>query len=415
MANPIRTALKFVDPENLWIVPDCGFSQTARWAAKRKLTAMVLGAGIVRNELGATNTMEMQTPCVPSSGRRKRMEGTGAYDMIDETHDFGLDGGEAYEPPEIDEDFVLSQPHVMTALGPIEPSALGFTLHHEHLICKPVEVDDPDLMLDDPAAALAELEVAFQVGLRSIVDMTPADYGRDIRDIDWVAQRAPVHVVLATGNHKHTYAEPFVGEASATVIAERSIGEITSGIDGTGIRAGVIKAATSMNEITDIERRVLDAAAIAHLATGAPISTHTERGTMALDQVGMLGHAGVDPSRVIIGHMDFALDEPYLRSVLETGVFISFDQVSKSKYAADEERAAMLKRLADAGHLAQLLVSGDLARKSYYLAYGGGPGFRYLVERFPLVLMEAGLTAEHVRRIYVDNPARALTTLLPGA
>lgn len=333
--------------------------------------------------------------------------------MMNETHDFGLDEGERYEPSEIDENFDLSQPHVMTALGPIAPDALGFTLHHEHVICKPLDVgaEDPDLMLDDPAAALAELEDAYQVGLRSIVDMTPVDYGRDIHDITWVARRAPVHILVATGHHKHQHAAPFVRDASAKQIAERCIGELTRGVEGTNTRAGVIKAGTSMNEITGVEQRVLEAAAIAHLATGAPISTHTERGTMALEQIEILEKSGVDPSRLVIGHMDFAMDEPYLRSVLDTGASISFDQVSKAKYAADEQRAAMLKRLVDAGHLTQLLVSGDLARRSYHLTYGGGPGFRYLVERFPLLMMEAGLTAGQVRTIVVDNPARALSTL----
>jgi phosphotriesterase-related protein len=335
--------------------------------------------------------------------------------MTDQTHDFGLEEGETYEPPEFDEDFDLNQPHVMTALGPVEPGALGLTLHHEHVICKPANVDDPDLLLDEPAAALAELEDAFQVGLRSIVDMTPADYGRDIRDIVWVAQRAPVHIILITGHHKHKYAAPFLGDAGPESIAETMTAELTSGINGTGVRAGVIKAGTSLNEITETERRVLKAAATAHLATGAPISTHTERGTMALEQVEALRNAGANPAKVVIGHMDFALDERYLREVLEAGVFVSFDQVSKTKYAADADRAEMLKRLIDAGHLSQLLVSGDLARRSYYLAHGGGPGFRYLVERFPLVLMEAGLTAEQVRSIYIDNPAKALTITPPGS
>ena len=51
VAERIRRALKHVRPEKLSIVPDCGFSQTARWAARRKLTAMVEGAKIVRREL----------------------------------------------------------------------------------------------------------------------------------------------------------------------------------------------------------------------------------------------------------------------------------------------------------------------------------------------------------------------------
>lgn len=54
VADRIRTALNFVSPEKLSITPDCGFSQTARWAAKRKLYSMVEGARIVRRELSGT-------------------------------------------------------------------------------------------------------------------------------------------------------------------------------------------------------------------------------------------------------------------------------------------------------------------------------------------------------------------------
>ncbi len=51
VAGRIRVALHYVAPEKLTIVPDCGFSQTARWAARAKLKAMVEGTRIVRREL----------------------------------------------------------------------------------------------------------------------------------------------------------------------------------------------------------------------------------------------------------------------------------------------------------------------------------------------------------------------------
>ncbi len=51
VAERIRVALRYVAPEKLTIVPDCGFSQTARWAARAKLKAMVEGTRIVRREL----------------------------------------------------------------------------------------------------------------------------------------------------------------------------------------------------------------------------------------------------------------------------------------------------------------------------------------------------------------------------
>ncbi len=51
IAGRIRVALQHVPAEQLWIVPDCGLSQTARWAARAKLKAMVDGTKIVRTEL----------------------------------------------------------------------------------------------------------------------------------------------------------------------------------------------------------------------------------------------------------------------------------------------------------------------------------------------------------------------------
>lgn len=336
-------------------------------------------------------------------------------DFRDATFDFGLEPGEDFDPSPGDDGDDLAfdpcQPHVMTALGPIDAGALGFCLHHEHVICKPLDVgaDDPDLLLDDPAKATAELQAFFALGGRAVVDMTPSDYGRDIAGITWVARRSAVHVIVVTGHHKDRHAAPHLGGMGADEIAAVNVREVVEGIDGTTVRAGVIKAGTSLNRITEVEERVLRAAARAHLETGAPISTHTERGTMALEQISILREEGVDPARIIVGHLDFALDEAYLRRVLESGATVSFDQFSKTKYAADETRAAMVRTLVDAGHVGQILISGDLARKSYQLAYGGSPGFVYFVEQVPLLLMEAGLDAPTVRRIFVDNPARALT------
>jgi 5-methyltetrahydropteroyltriglutamate--homocysteine methyltransferase len=52
VAARVRECLRFVPPERLSLAPDCGLSQTARWASRRKLKALVDGAGIVRRELG---------------------------------------------------------------------------------------------------------------------------------------------------------------------------------------------------------------------------------------------------------------------------------------------------------------------------------------------------------------------------
>ena len=55
VARRVRACLKFAPAERLSFAPDCGLSQTARWAAKQKLKNMVEGVKIVRKELGLAN------------------------------------------------------------------------------------------------------------------------------------------------------------------------------------------------------------------------------------------------------------------------------------------------------------------------------------------------------------------------
>jgi len=326
-----------------------------------------------------------------------------------EVFDYGLAPGETFEPvEEPGEPFDLARPHVMTVLGPIEPAALGVTLTHEHLLANPVAANDPDLVLDDRHAALAELDDFYAAGGRAVVEMSPIDYGRDIRGLRWIAERAMVHIVAVTGHHKALFAAPYVAGRDVDEVAREIVRELVEGVAGTGVRAGAIKAGTSLDTITSEEEIALRAAARAHLATGAPITTHTEQGTMAHEQLAILREEGVDPARVILGHLERRLEEDLLRSVLETGAFVAFDQISKTRYGTDEARAAMVKRLVGGGYAGQLLLSGDLARKSALRSYGGEPGLAGLLERFPLTLMEAGVDAPTIRRLLVENPARAL-------
>jgi 5-methyltetrahydropteroyltriglutamate--homocysteine methyltransferase len=52
VADRVRACLQYAPPDRLSLAPDCGLSQTARWAAKAKLQSLVAGARIVRKELG---------------------------------------------------------------------------------------------------------------------------------------------------------------------------------------------------------------------------------------------------------------------------------------------------------------------------------------------------------------------------
>lgn len=326
--------------------------------------------------------------------------------------DFGLVDDESFEPSDGDSrsDVDTTVPYIMTVLGPIEPDELGVCQHHEHILCDPVsraQVDEA-CRLDRIDLASEELESFFTSGGRSMVDASPIDYGRNAEGLRAISQRVPVHIITVTGRHKHHFAGCMPNALDVESLLAEYLGEITDGIGNSGIRPGVIKFGTSLDEITDVERNAGIAAARAAVKTGLPVTTHTESGTMAHEQLDLVESEGLSPTRVILGHLDRKLDVAYLTSLAERGAWISFDQIGKERFGEDGPKAAMIMKLAEAGYADQLLVSQDLARSTDFVAYGGGPGWIHLLERFTLTLMEAGATAQLVRALLVDNPSRAL-------
>jgi predicted metal-dependent phosphotriesterase family hydrolase len=338
-----------------------------------------------------------------------------------EDTDYGLEPGESFEPADAwDVGTGVSErdPHVMTLLGPIDPLDLGVCLHHVHLLCDPVALtsENPDYRLDDPARAEDEMETFVTMNGRSLVDCSTRDYGRKTYDLVDIAGWVPVHLIGVTGRHKHLHASRMPNATDVEALASEFIAELTVSMEDTRAKAGVIKIGTSLDEVTDVEAATIEAAAVAHVETGAPITTHTEDGTMALEQIDRLRRGGVSPDRVIIGHLDRKpMDDVYLREIGSTGAFLSFDQIGKSERFTDADRTAVLVDLVRDGYEDQLLLSEDYGRKSQHLSYGGAPGLAYLQEWFMVMLMDAGLDALTIRKMVVENPARALTIHPPAA
>jgi phosphotriesterase-related protein len=166
-----------------------------------------------------------------------------------------------------------------------------------------------------------------------------------------------------------------------------------------------------LNAITPNEEKVFRAAARAHRLTGAPITTHTEVGTMGLEQIQLLLSEGVAPQRIVIGHVDRQLDWDYHTQMLRAGVTLGYDQISKEKYAPDSQRAEFIVRLVQEGFGKQIVLGGDLARKSYWPSYGtgGGPGLTYILWRFVPWLRSEGVSEDAIQDLLVHNPARVMS------
>ena len=300
---------------------------------------------------------------------------------------------------------------IRTVLGDIESTALGLTYMHEHVITHPpADVADRDLAMESIAAATRELTSFFLAGGRALVEMTPRDYGRDPQALREISAATGVHIICTTGWLKDKFCRRWVEERTVNELADEMIREIEEGIDGVGVRAGVIKAGSSLNAITPAEEKVFRAAGRVHRETGALISTHTEKGTMALEQIELLRSEGVSPERILVGHLDHKPELDYWRSVARTGAHLGIDQIGKEKYLPDSQRIELILAMVAEGYGDQLCLSGDLARASYWPAYGGwgGPGLTYILWRFLPWLRERGLDSSQIEAMTVKTPARLL-------
>jgi len=195
---------------------------------------------------------------------------------------------------------------IMTVRGPIDASAIGFTLCHEHLLCDLWKiVQSYDGILDDECLAIRELEAYRTAGGQTVVDVTSGGLGRNPLALRRIAEATNLNIVLGAAWYREGVYPNIVYELDSTSLSERIVKELTQGVDGTDVRAGVIgEIGTERKFITPAQERVFRAAARAHLRTGAAIVTHTTHfGELALEQIALLREEGVPTSGVVISHL----------------------------------------------------------------------------------------------------------------
>lgn len=321
-------------------------------------------------------------------------------------------------------------PFIETVLGKIDPTEIGATDAHDHLIRKggiEVITNGSNFDMPDEQKALEELELFKRVGGNTLVEMTPIGSGRCIESLRSISKESGVNIIATTGFHKSEFYDRshFLWKYDTATLSDLLIKDVIEGIDvydyaGPIVkrsegRAGVIKAACSLQSITAVEEKELEAAAIASKETGAPISLHLEKGTMALEAINILLENGAAPSNIILGHIDRNPDFYYHREIASQGVYLIYDGAARVKYYTDEVIAELIHKMVDAGFENQLLMGADLGGKSYFRSYEGGPGLGYNLGVFVPRLLASGLDQSVVNKIIIDNPRTAFSNKKEGS
>ncbi|MCI9041991.1 phosphotriesterase family protein [Dubosiella newyorkensis] len=275
----------------------------------------------------------------------------------------------------------------------------GYTLMHEHMHLDLSYVKhDPDTCLDCFEQTLKELQELCAKGVRRILEVSNIGMGRDLAWIQKLEKRSGIQIVTSTGFYK----EPFLPDLSVEEMAALMIEDLKSQ------KAQVIgEIGTSYQKWKEQERKVFEAAVLAHQETGALITTHTTLGTLGLEQARYLIENGVDPDRIIIGHMDLSNDLHAILDVLALGVNIGFDTIGKTNYLLDERRVELLCELEKRGLIDHVVLSMDITRKTQLKDFKG-KGYAYLLDTFVPLLRKANMKEASIQQMLKQTPNRLL-------
>ncbi len=309
------------------------------------------------------------------------------------------------------------EPHrgkVMTVLGTIPPEEMGVTLPHEHVLVDFVGADrvSPDRYDGDEAfeVILPFLEQIKTLGCRTFVECTPAYIGRDVKLLKRLSAEVGMHILTNTGYYgaaKDKFVPAHAYRETAGQLAARWVGEWRNGSEGTDVRPGFIKIGVDSGKLSDIDRKIVRAAARTHLETGLTIAAHTGDTDAALDELETLREEGVSPLAFIWVHAQNGWDVETRVEAARAGAWIEIDNVSPDSIGTCVEQVNAMK---DRGVLSRVLVSHDAGWYSVGEPRGGSfRPFSTLFKDFVPALERAHFSEGDLRRILVDNPREAFT------
>jgi phosphotriesterase-related protein len=332
---------------------------------------------------------------------------------------------------------------VRTVLGDVDAAGLGHVAMHEHVLFDivppgatgdrhvPIRPEDrwqvdyrsnetvANAHQTDVGIAARELELYAEDGGAVIVDQSVAGLSRDAEGLAAAARASGVHVVASAGRYTDAYLTPEMRAMDVDALTARFTSEVTQGLDGTTIRAGLVGEIGCSWPMTEPERCALRAAARAARATGAALSVHPGRAPSAcleiLDIVEAEGHS---PARTILCHMDRTHpDGSGITTLLERGANVEWDffGIEQSHYwmgdtelPTDRDRLRLIAGFAEDGHAERILVSHDICTKTRLRAWGGH-GYGHILRNVVPLMRRMGLDPGLIDCLIRANPRRLLT------
>jgi phosphotriesterase-related protein len=300
---------------------------------------------------------------------------------------------------------------LITTLGPRTADDVALVLPHEHVFVDLRTPDQPGYAEADPADVIAlmapEIEQARLADVTAIVEASTVGVGRRADILKAVSDATQFPLVLPTGIYREPWIPTWAHRASEDELHDWLLRELTDEIESTSVRAGWIKLSAGDDGLTAAETKILRAAGRAAAATNSAIGSHTVKGRVVRDQLGILESVGQAPDRFIWIHTQAEPDVELHFEMARRGAWIEYDAIGSDDFD-DAFFVERVGRVLDAGLGERLLLSQD--RGSYDPAQprGGTPRpYTHLTERFLPALRAAGVDDATIRQLTHTNPFEA--------
>lgn len=306
-------------------------------------------------------------------------------------------------------------PSINTLRGPIDTQELGRTLMHEHVAIRTPGIGEnwKDLWDEDywTDAADQKLNALTSRGIGTIVDLTTADMGRDMHYLQRVAERTTINVVLATG--VYWIVPRYWWNRDIDSLLRVFVQDITQGIQGTDIKAGIIKLASDHEAegVNALNEMCLRAGARAHRQTGVPIATHNNPPELGREQQRVFKEEGVDLSRIVIGHVGDTADTGYLKELMDNGSYVGMDRFGMDFLLPFEDRVNTVASLCRDGYAERVVLSHDasccldwIADRAAIDQLAPDWNFNHIPDKVVPALLERGVTQGQVDQMLIHNP-----------
>ncbi len=312
---------------------------------------------------------------------------------------------------------VINPKRIPTMTGELSTENFGVTLIHEHLLFGNIPIEKESESIDFTVQMLKDAE---RVGINTIVDLSPT---RDIRLYQKIASQVSVNLIVSTGSYIERLMPDVIKNMSAEQYKSHLRQELAKGIQGTDIRAGIIKVAANQTPLSDWEKMVFKAAAEVQQELKVPIATHAIYNPG--EQFDWLVKNGADPTKLFFSHTEAKfgwggqtredIGQQLLR-IARSGGHMLFNNFGYAFDTPWEDLVYLIRILCDNGLREKVLTSAD----TYWHWKNGrmvvnvddvhpetrDKTYAYMITDAVPALLKSGFSARDVHAFLVENPAK---------